>query len=55
MFRKKGTALAVFDPEFNKTFKIFKKILEYIEGKNHSGELLVLFSSLILVGDSRVD
>lgn len=43
MLGKKGTAHAVFDPKFNKRFNIFQNILEYMEGKNHSGELLVLF------------
>lgn len=41
MLGKKGTAHAVFDPKFNKSFNIFQKILEYMAGKNHSGELLV--------------
>lgn len=55
MVGKKGTASAVFDLEFNKSFNIFQKYYNILkEGKNHSGELLVLFSCLFLVDDSRL-
>jgi len=52
MFRKKGTAHAVFDPEFNKSFTIFHKyyniLKEIITQEKFKYFFLVLFYLMTL-------